>query len=101
MLHDETVYEEPFKFNPERFIDPGTGKLDFNHSRNPGHAYWGFGRRICPGRYMAFSAIWLAIASLIYIFDFEKLKVMKRNADGEEDEETVELAHEYVSGILL
>ena len=87
MLHDERVYEDPFKFKPDRFIDPETGQLDFTRARDPGHACWGFGRRICPARYMAFDSVWLTIASLIYVFDFEKAKVKRRNADGEEVEE--------------
>ncbi|TEB31966.1 cytochrome P450, partial [Coprinellus micaceus] len=66
MLHDESVYEDPFEFSPDCFIDRATGKLDFRH------ACWSFGRRICPGRYVAFSAVWLAIVSLIYVFDLEK-----------------------------
>lgn len=101
MLHDEAVYEGPFRFNPERFIDPTAGKVDFTRARDPAHAYWGFGRRICPGRYMAFSAVWLALASLIYVFDFEKAKRKTKNASGEEVEETVELTHEYMSSLVL
>lgn len=101
MLHDDAVYEDPFHFNPDRFINPTTGKLDFTRARDPSHACWGFGRRICPARYMAFSAVWLAVASLIYVFDFEKAKVKRKNANGEEVEETVELTHEYHSGLIL
>ena len=101
MLHNERVYEDPFKFNPDRFIDPATGSLDFTRARDPAHACWGFGRRICPGRYVAFSEVWLAIASLIYVFDFEKAKVKKKNAVGEVEEEEVELTHEYVSALIV
>lgn len=101
MLHDETVYENPFEFSPDRFIDKATGKLDFTRARDPGHACWGFGRRICPGRYVAFSAVWLAIASLIYVFDFEKAKVKRKSADGEDEEEVVELTHEYTSALVV
>ncbi|KAJ3519719.1 hypothetical protein NMY22_g13072 [Coprinellus aureogranulatus] len=101
MLHDEGVYEDPFEFKPDRFINPETGQLDFTRARDPGHACWGFGRRICPARYMAFDSIWLAIASLVYVFDLEKAKVKRRNANGEEVEEVVELSHEYVSGLAM
>ncbi|TFK25336.1 cytochrome P450 [Coprinopsis marcescibilis] len=73
MLHDENVYEDPFKFNPERFIG-SDGKLDYSKARDPFHACWGFGRRVCPGRFMAFSAVWIAVASIIFVFDIEKFK---------------------------
>ena len=101
MLNDEAVYEDPFQFNPDRFIDPATGKLDFTRARDPSHACWGFGRRICPGRHVAFSAIWLAIASMMYVFNIEKAKVRKKNAKGEEEEETVNLTHEYNSALIV
>jgi cytochrome P450 len=100
MLHDDRVYEDPFTFNPDRFIDPSTGALDFTRAKDPEHACWGFGRRICPGRHMAFSAVWLAIASLVFCFDFEKAKVTVANAEGEEEERTVELSHEYIPALV-
>lgn len=100
MLHDERVYEDPFSFKPDRFIDPTTGELDFTRARDPEHACWGFGRRICPGRYMAFPAVWLAIASLVYCFDFEKARIKVVNADGKEEERTVELTHDYVPSLV-
>jgi cytochrome P450 len=45
MLHDETVYPEPFEFEPERFMKDG--QLDLT-VRDPGHAAFGFGRRYIP-----------------------------------------------------
>ena len=49
---------------------------------------------------MAFSAIWLAIASLVAVFDIEKAKekVVVVGEDGieREEERTVELTHEYI-----
>ncbi|KAJ2928435.1 hypothetical protein H1R20_g8645, partial [Candolleomyces eurysporus] len=105
MLHDETVYPDPFTFNPDRFIDPGTGQVDFARQRNPSFACWGFGRRICPGRHVAFSSLWLAIASLVSVFDIEKAKEKVRvvGEDGieREEERTVELTHEYVSSLAM
>ena len=42
MLHDETIYPEPFEFKPERFIKDG----QLNPAvRDPDHAVFGFGRR--------------------------------------------------------
>ena len=51
--------------------------------------------------YSLLSAIWLAMASLIYVLDFEKAKGEKKNADRDEVEERVELTHEYHSGLAL
>ncbi|TFK25346.1 cytochrome P450 [Coprinopsis marcescibilis] len=70
MLHDEKIYPDPFTFNPERFFKDG--KLDLETQRDPAHACWGFGRRICPGRFMGYSSVWLAVASIISTFDIEK-----------------------------
>ncbi|RXW22176.1 hypothetical protein EST38_g3685 [Candolleomyces aberdarensis] len=105
MLHDETTYPDPFTFNPDRFINPETGQIDYTHARDPSYVCWGFGRRACPGRYMAFSALWLAIASLIAVFDIEKakekVKVVGEDGIEREEERTVELTHEYASSIVV
>ncbi|RXW15357.1 hypothetical protein EST38_g10495 [Candolleomyces aberdarensis] len=105
MLHDETEYPDPFTFNPDRFINPETGQVDFTRARDPSHACWGFGRRLCPGRHMAFSLVWLAIASLVSVFDIEKAKEKVRVVGGDgverEEERTVELTHDYISAVSL
>ncbi|KAG6819405.1 hypothetical protein H0H93_012135 [Arthromyces matolae] len=88
MLHDESVYPQPFEFNPDRFMKDG--KLDPD-AKDPMHAAFGFGRRICPGRFMAFSAIWITMASLIAVFDIEK----ERDSDGK----VIEPSHEYISSL--
>jgi len=71
MLHDEATYPEPFKFKPERFMTPD-GQLN-RDAKDPFHMVFGFGRRICPGRFMAVSTIWIAVASVIAAFDFDRL----------------------------
>jgi hypothetical protein len=42
MLHDQTIYPDPFTFNPDRFMKNGHLNPDV---RDPGHATFGFGRR--------------------------------------------------------
>jgi cytochrome P450 len=42
MLHDKTIYPEPFEFNPDRFMKDGKLNPDV---KDPGHATFGFGRR--------------------------------------------------------
>ncbi|KJA29694.1 hypothetical protein HYPSUDRAFT_125785 [Hypholoma sublateritium FD-334 SS-4] len=89
MLHNEEYYPDPFSFNPGRFIKDG--KLD-KAVRDPGHAIWGFGRRICPGRHMAFDQAWVAVASLIAVFDINK----PVDASGN----TIEPRYEYTAGLI-
>ncbi|KAF5324094.1 hypothetical protein D9619_011206 [Psilocybe cf. subviscida] len=88
MLHREDVYPDPFQFNPDRFMKDG--KLDPS-VRDPGHACWGFGRRVCQGRHFAFASIWIAIASLVACFDIEK--------DRDDEGHVIEPVDEIISGI--
>ncbi|PFH48298.1 hypothetical protein AMATHDRAFT_65777 [Amanita thiersii Skay4041] len=69
MLHNEEIYPDPFKFNPDRFMKEG--KIN-KEVKDPAHATWGFGRRVCPGRFLAFSSIWITIASILTAFDISK-----------------------------
>ncbi|TFK33961.1 cytochrome P450 [Crucibulum laeve] len=89
MLHNEEIYPEPFEFNPDRYMKDG--KLN-PAVRDPGHAAFGFGRRICPGRYMATSAIWITLSSLLAVFDIEKPL--------DKDGKVIEPSHEYYDGLI-
>lgn len=60
MLHDDDVFPEPDKFKPERFLGPVTKCPD---------AAFGFGRRTCPGRFMARSSLWIGIVSVLAAFN--------------------------------
>lgn len=40
--------------------------------RDPGVACFGFGRRICPGRFMAKESLYIIISSLVATFNFQK-----------------------------
>ncbi|KAK7047634.1 hypothetical protein VNI00_006402 [Paramarasmius palmivorus] len=70
ILHDENLYPEPFEFNPDRYIR--NGKIDTTVEENPTFAAFGFGRRVCPGRHVAYSSVWIAIASILKTFDITK-----------------------------
>ena len=48
---------------------------------------------VCPGRFMAFSAVWLAIASIVYVFDIEKAK--------DEDGNEIEPLEECISTLVV
>ncbi|KAL4264130.1 cytochrome P450 family protein [Pleurotus pulmonarius] len=67
MLHDDTQYPDPFAFKPERWL-LSNGKL--NSDMKEPTVGFGFGRRICPGRHLASSSIWITAAMLLAVFDF-------------------------------
>lgn len=66
ILHDKTMYPEPESYRPERFIKDGMIDEDV---MNPRSAVFGFGRRICPGRYFADAEAWLMMATMLHCFD--------------------------------
>ncbi|KAH9940667.1 cytochrome P450 [Amylocystis lapponica] len=67
ILHDEDVYgARPDEFIPERFLTPD-GKLD--PAVPDVEAAFGFGRRICPGRFMARDTMWIIAMSVLAAFD--------------------------------
>ncbi|KAI0365462.1 cytochrome P450 [Pilatotrama ljubarskyi] len=65
MLHDEAVYANPDDFDPDRYAPtsekPG-GEPD------PAQIAFGFGRRVCPGRFFAEASLFLTVASLLHVF---------------------------------
>jgi cytochrome P450 len=58
-------------FNPARYLD-GRRKVRVLDGREDGHMAFGFGRRICPGRYVAESTLAIDIATLLWAMRFER-----------------------------
>ncbi|ESK84421.1 cytochrome p450 [Moniliophthora roreri MCA 2997] len=87
MNHDETTYgPNPDEFRPERFLnEDGTHKPSPPDTKNEGHYTFGFGHRICPGRHLAFNALF-TFAVTLWAMHLEAGK----DSDGisTEDEET-------------
>ncbi|OSC99152.1 cytochrome P450 [Trametes coccinea BRFM310] len=65
MLHDESIYSNPDDFNPDRYL-PTPEKP--HGEPDPMRAAFGFGRRICPGRFFAEDSLFIAIASMLHVF---------------------------------
>ncbi|KAK7062611.1 hypothetical protein VNI00_000099 [Paramarasmius palmivorus] len=63
ILHDPRTYPEPMQFKPERFLTKDPAILD------PVNVAFGYGRRICPGRFMAQAQLWISIACILHSFD--------------------------------
>lgn len=59
---------------------------------NPDIAAFGFGRRICPGRFVAYESMWMAIATMLATLDITKCR----------DENGIEITpqEEYSTGFM-
>ncbi|KAG6819142.1 hypothetical protein H0H93_014943 [Arthromyces matolae] len=87
MTWNENVYEDPFTFNPDRFLPKPQGR---GEPHPP--AFYGFGRRsekepiclvvapdhlsstrICPGRYLAEESLWIAMVTILTTLSISKV----------------------------
>ncbi|KAI1179236.1 cytochrome protein [Nemania sp. FL0916] len=84
-MHDPETYPDPSTFNPSRFLGPNPEPDPLNH-------IFGYGRRICPGRYLANTSVWLMIARSLAVFDISK----GLDENGREIEPTVQ----FMPGII-
>ncbi|KAF7346415.1 putative cytochrome P450 [Mycena sanguinolenta] len=69
MTHDESIYPEPERFNPDRFFT-ADGKLNDDDVVFA----FGFGRRICVGRHIADATVWATFVSILSTFNIAKAK---------------------------
>ncbi|KAL4072597.1 cytochrome P450 [Scleroderma yunnanense] len=65
-------HSDPKFFDPTRHLTPD-GKILPQARQNNG-VYFGFGRRVCPGRFFAENGLWAAIAMMLSSFTFERAK---------------------------
>ncbi|XP_006454809.1 hypothetical protein AGABI2DRAFT_215356 [Agaricus bisporus var. bisporus H97] len=66
ILHDPMNYPEPEKFIPERFMDTGLETAEF---LDPRIFAFGYGRRVCPGRWFAEDMIFIVAATVLCLFE--------------------------------
>ncbi|KAJ7498243.1 cytochrome P450 [Mycena galericulata] len=88
ILHNETAYPDPYAFKPDRFLL--NGKL--NPAVKSPEAAFGFGRRVCPGRHLASSSLFITIASILATFNITKAVA----GDGKE----IEPSYDYAPGLV-
>lgn len=105
--HDESVFPEPDVFDPERYLDKTLLAAHYANSSdyaNRDHYGYGAGRRICPGMHLADRNMFVAMAKLLWAFNFEKFidpvtgQVVEPDADittGYNSEGLVMIAHPF------
>ncbi|KZS90971.1 cytochrome P450 [Sistotremastrum niveocremeum HHB9708] len=70
MMYNPKDFPDPTKFSPQRFLKhTGESYALKTDETDPEDIAFGFGRRICPGRHFATSWLWLAIATILTVFD--------------------------------
>ncbi|KIJ60731.1 hypothetical protein HYDPIDRAFT_98167 [Hydnomerulius pinastri MD-312] len=90
ILHDERNYTQPMDFMPERFLNAdGT---ENGEVLDPATAAFGYGRRICPGRFMADATIWVSVACILTVFNIRPGK--------DKNGEPVNVEAEFQSGMI-
>lgn len=77
IYNNEDDYEEPLKFNPERYLRHPFGMrpdkahdpahVDISNARN--NYGFGAGRRVCPGQHLAKQSLILGLAKMLWAFD--------------------------------
>jgi cytochrome P450 len=69
-LHDPETYPDPEEFKPERFLNEDGSVCD-----DPALSLaFGVGKRICPGRHLVDSTLFIFTSSVLSAFDVTKAK---------------------------
>ncbi|KAF9458367.1 cytochrome P450 [Collybia nuda] len=68
ILHDPEVYHSPEEYKPERWLKDG--KLDPD-VQNPSVVAFGYGRRVCPGRYLSDDSLYAMISLVLSVYNIK------------------------------
>ncbi|KAL1692965.1 cytochrome P450 [Schizophyllum commune] len=70
ITHDERVYSKPWKFDPNRYLPKEQG----GRGEPMAAPHFGYGRRICPGRFTGENSVFIAIATMLHVLSFDKAR---------------------------
>jgi cytochrome P450 len=69
--HDPAIYgEDAANFNPERFL--GNTGMSPREARYDGHRTYGFGKRVCLGKYAANETLYISMATVLWAARLER-----------------------------
>ena len=74
---DEDMYPDPTRFKPHRYFKDGLWNPDI---RDPALAAFGFGKRICPGRFLAKEFLWIVISSILARSEERSMRTVKKSS---------------------
>ncbi|KAI0033060.1 cytochrome P450 [Vararia minispora EC-137] len=93
ILHNSNTFPHPESFLPEHFLSKSQGgTLNDGDVCRPAEAAFGFGRRECPGRFMARASVWIAVANILAAFEIKPLL--------DKDGHPIPVQEKYTSGIV-
>ncbi|PVF93588.1 cytochrome P450 [Serendipita vermifera] len=86
MFNNPEIWGDPEVFRPERFLEP-----DASEGLNPLTDIFGYGMRVCPGRYFADRVMFLLVTTIISLFKIVPLegKEVPRTEDVEYDDKAI------------
>ncbi|KAI0675574.1 cytochrome P450, partial [Trametes maxima] len=67
IMHDPETFDDPDEFRPERFMQDET--LNVRPVPDSTLLAFGFRLRICPGRHFGHASLFIAVASVLHVFD--------------------------------
>jgi cytochrome P450 len=66
----EAFGKDAAEFDPTRYLDEG--RINLQAGREDGHVTFGYGWRVCPGRYVAEASLMIDLATLLWAMRFER-----------------------------
>ncbi|KAJ7509055.1 cytochrome P450 [Mycena galericulata] len=74
---DPKIYgDDAHLFRPERYLDVNgeLAPIQFDTNKEEGHVTFGFGRRVCIGKYFALDNLFINVATTLWMFDIRRTK---------------------------
>lgn len=65
MTHDQRIYSDPETFDPDRYLPKEQGGKGEPFPEGP----FGFGRRVCPGQWLATAGVYIMLTTLLATMD--------------------------------